>query len=184
LSIGYFKVYVKVERNFQQEICRKEENLMRKIILLLNSPKEGKEKTLAAKWKAWLCQRENEVLVKYLYGEKPLTEVVQEVDKEAADLVIGFNLGGFEVKMFGDDIYWNKLCCPFIQFLSKPLEKKEMELLSERLNATFLFFSDNKETIEKLKGLKFPPFAEYVEKPEQLWEELDMESRIRFGNDI
>lgn len=155
---------------------------MKKRILIL-STEEARQKTLIQAWMPYFEKRNDEVEV-MLLGERA-EQTLPELPGKKADIIIGFDLEGFEVEMFGEDAFFNKLSCPFISFLTKPLQEETLQLLDSRLNITMVFLSDCMENVEWIKKeVEFPPYAEYVEDLEKVWENMDFTKILLYGYDF
>lgn len=156
---------------------------MEKVIFLLNHKNDLLQEALTEKWKAFFEEKEREVHIRYLYEEEPLPEVVQWAEAMKPDLLIGFDMGGFEVSLYGEDIFFNKYRFPCIHFLTRPCTEQEVEVLKGRLNVTFLFFTNVRENADKIQSLRFPPYIEYVEDLSAFWTKTDVRKCLETGYD-
>lgn len=153
---------------------------MKKVIILGNKEEADEILKICASWEVYFKNREWEMQYFFVGAERPLAEIVSQ----KADMIVCFNLAGFHEKMFGEDIFLNKLYCPIINFIGRPLVKNELELLDSRMNITISFFTDCHENLENVKQyLEFPPYIQYVKNLQSAWEEIDLESVLLYGND-
>lgn len=87
--------------------------------------------------------------------------------------------------MFGGDIFLNKFYCPIVNIIWKPLGERDLKLLDSRLNVTIVFFTNDRENVDKVKqGLEFPPYIRYLPDFKKFWEEVNLKTVFLYGNDM
>lgn len=73
------------------------------------------------------------------------------IENEKANLLITIDCSGFDLKLLGDDLFYNSLCIPAMHFLTNKPQTLENEL-SERMNFTMEFYvmsDEDKSYIEE-----------------------------------
>jgi len=155
---------------------------VKEIIILGNEEDKAEVLRLSLVWEPFF--KKNECEVRKIFIGASAEQTLMEIAESKADMVICFNLAGFHVKMFGEDIFLNKLYCPIVNIIWKPLEERELELLNSRLNVTIVFFTTKKENVGKVKScLEFPPYIQYISGLERFWEENDLESVLLYEDE-
>lgn len=105
---------------------------------------------------------------------------IQEMVTSQPDFVVGFNLEGFQVRMYGGDSYFNTLYCPFVTFLTRELDDKMYAKLKERCNISFVFFSVFEADVQVIRGHREQfPYVGYIKKLEKDW--LLMQKEIQYA---
>lgn len=66
------------------------------------------------------------------------------IEKQKPDLLVTIDCAGFDLKLLGDDLFYNSLCIPAMHFLTKQPMEFSSEL-SERMNFTMEFYVMNEE---------------------------------------
>ena len=156
---------------------------IKKVIILGNREEKQEISKICSVWETFFKKREWETEA-YFIGTDAEQTLIKIAADEQADMVVCFHLAGFHVTMFGGDIFLNKLCCPIVNIIWKPLEERDLRLLDSRLNVTIVFFTNHRENVDKVqKCLEFPPYIQYIPDFNRFWEEGDLETVLLYGND-
>lgn len=150
-------------------------------ILMIIDPGSRMQKDIGEKWKKYFERKKCSVRV--FHSGKDHAEMLKRLMEEKGDVVIGFGLAGFEVTMYGGDLFFNRLTCPMIQFLTGD---EDVAVLDQRLNINMIFYTTDAGQAEYVRSeMEFPPYIEYLENLDVDWESFahNVEQALLYGYD-
>ena len=157
---------------------------IKKIIILGNREDKSEILKICSEWELFFKKKKWETEAFFIEADVEQTLMKIAAD-ERANMVICFQLAGFHITMFGGDIFLNKFYCPIVNIIWKPLGERDLKLLDSRLNVTIVFFTNDRENVDKVKqGLEFPPYIRYLPDFKKFWEEVNLKTVFLYGNDM
>lgn len=116
----------------------------KKIIIPIRCTRYPEQLKYATKLQNIFMALGHEVSVLNIDGEENPLYVQAYLSNEKADLLVTIDCAGFELKLLGDDLFYNSLCIPSMHFLTKePVNFAEE--LKERMNFTMEFYVNSDE---------------------------------------
>lgn len=93
----------------------------------------------------------HKVMIVNLDGSDDPLVIQAYIDRLKPGLLVTIDCSGFDLKLLGDDLYYNSLCVPAMHFLTKSPKDLE-EQLSERMNFTTTVYVDSNECKELIES--------------------------------